>query len=468
MFNLTYEFKLKPTQKQIEIFEEWLETHRRVYNHALAERKDWYKSRSCQVQHCSLRCEYIIRADEPRPTFASQCKSLTAARKENEYLKRVNAQSLQQTLRRLEKAFVSMWEQNHGFPRFKKRDRMRSFSFPQLGQNPLSNGYVKLPVIGAVKVRQSRDIPVGEACPKGIGGVIKQARVVKRVSGWYVMLTVQWDVSVPSPLPSGYTCGTPRANAVAYGGKTPDASTGGTPTPVACGGKPSCSAGSATYWLPSCSAVSPHGEAVGIDVGLTSFVATSNGLLVKRPRFFVDAERKLKLLQQRVSKKHIGSNNWHKAQKKVASLHEYVASCRKDWHRKLSHQICNDAGMVFVEDLNLVGLSRSMLGKHCLDAGFGQFFNILEQTCFKRGVYFQKVDSRKTSQICPNCGVETGKKELSERTHICSNCGYTTDRDVAAAQVVAIRGLAAVGHTVKMLAEGKFIGIPVTQESPTF
>ncbi len=404
VFNLTYEFKLKPTQNQITIFEDWLETHRRVYNYALAERKDWYKSRSCQIKACSLRSCYIIPANAPRPTFASQCKSLTAARKESEYLQRVNAQSLQQTLRRLEKAFVSMWEQNHGFPRFKKQGRMRSFSFPQLGVNPLSNGYVKLPVVGAVKVGQSRSIPDG--------GVIKQARVVKRASGWYVMLTVQWDANTASPL--------------------------------------------------------PHGEAIGIDVGLTNFVATSNGLLVKRPRFFVDAERKLKLLQQRVSRKRLGSNNWKKAQKKVALLHEYVANCRKDWHRLLSHQICNDAGMVFVEDLNLVGLSRGMLGKHCLDAGFGQFFNILEQTCFKRDVYFQKVDARKTSQICPNCGTETGKKELSQRTHHCSNCGYTTDRDVAAAQVVAIRGLAAVGHTVKMLAEGKFIGIPLKQESPSF
>jgi putative transposase len=383
------------------MFEEWLETHRRVYNYALAERKDWYKSRSCQVNACSLHSCYIIPADVPRPTFASQCKSLTAARKENEYLKRVNAQSLQQTLRRLEKAFVSMWEQNHGFPRFKKPGRMRSFSFPQLGVNPLGNGFVKLPVIGAVSMRQSRSIPDG--------GVVKQARVVSRVSGWYVMLTVQWDVNAPQPI--------------------------------------------------------PRGEAVGIDVGLSSFVATSNGLLVKRPRFFVDAERKLKLLQQRVSKKRIGSNNWKKAQRKVASLHEYVANCRKDWHRKLSHKICDNAGMVFVEELNLIGLSRGMHRLHCLDAGFGQFFNILEQTCFKRDVYFQKVDSRKTSQICPSCGVQTGKKELSERTHICSNCGYTTDRDVAAAQVVLIRGLAAVGHTVKMLAEGKFIGIPVTQES---
>ena len=113
-----------------------------------------------------------------------------------------------------------------------------------------------------------------------------------------------------------------------------------------------------------------------------------------------------------MSRKRFGSNNWLKAVRKVAKLHEYVANCRKDWHRKLSHKLCDDVGMIFVEDLNLVGLSRGMLGKHCLDAGFGQFFNILEQTCFKRGVYFQKVDARKTSQICPNCQHETGKKTV--------------------------------------------------------
>lgn len=402
MFNLTYEFKLKPTQEQSNTFEKWLEINRRVYNYALRERKDWYRSRSCQINACSLKSEYIIPADTPRPTYASQCKSLTVAKKTNPDLKLVQSQVLQQTLKRLENAFVSMWEQNHGFPRFKKSGRMRSFVFPQMKGDRLDVGRINLPIVGWVKFRQSRDIPKG--------GAIKQARVVKRVSGWYAMLTVQWNISPPQPM--------------------------------------------------------PHGEAVGIDVGLTSFVATSDGLLVKRPKFFGDAERQLKLLQQRVSRKRIGSNNWRKAQKKVAQLHEYVANCRKDWQRKLSHMICDRVGMVFVEDLNLVGLSRGMLGKQCLDAGFGQFFTILEQTCFKRGVYFQKVDARKTSQICPNCGTETGKKELSERQNVCPSCGYTTDRDVAAAQVVLIRGLAAVGHTVKMLAEGKFMFYPVKQESP--
>ncbi|MFB8794925.1 MAG: transposase [Microcoleus sp.] len=387
MLNLTYEFKLKPTTAQVAIFEDCLEQCRRVYNYALAERKDWFKSRSCQINACSLRSEYIIPADKPRPTYVSQCKGLTQARATIPTLKAVQVHVLQQTLKRLERAFVSMWEQKHGFPPLKKVGAIRSFVFPQMGVEPIKNSAVKLPKIGWVNFRQSRLIPHGAA--------LKQVRLVRRISGWYAMLTLQWDVSIPD--------------------------------------------------------VVPHGNPIGIDVGLTNFIATSNGLLTKRQRFFVDAERQLKLLQQCVSRKRIGSNNWKKAQKKVALLHEYVANCRKHWHRKLSHQICNDAGMVFVEDLNLVGLSRGMLGQHCLDAAFGQFFTILEQTCFKRGVYFQKVEAKKTSQICPNCGTETGKKELSERTHSCSNCGYTTDRDVAVAQVVLQRGLVAVGHTVKML-----------------
>jgi putative transposase len=404
VFNLTYEFKLKPTVAQVTIFEDWLEQCRRVYNWALAERKDWFKSRSCQINACSIRAEYIIPAAQTRPTYASQCKSLTQARGTIPALKAVQVHVLQQTLKRLERAFVNMWEQKHGFPRFKKVGNMRSFVFPQMGVEPIKNSAVKLPKIGWVQFRQSREIPSD--------AILKQVRVVKRVSGWYAMLALQWDVSIPD--------------------------------------------------------IIPQGNPVGFDVGLTNFIASSDGLLTKRPKFFIDAERKLKLLQKSVSRKRIGSNNWKKAQKKVALLHEYVANCRKDWHRKLSHKICDDAGMVFVENLNLVGLSRGILGKHCLDAGFGQFFNILEQTCFKRGVYFQKVDARKTSQICPNCGTETGKKDLSQRSHSCSSCGYITDRDVASAQVVLIRGLAAVGHTVKMLGEGKFIGIPVKQESPGF
>ena len=402
MFNLTLEFKLKPTATQIAVFEDSLEQCRKVYNSALKECKDWYNSRKCQINSYSKSSEYIIPADGPLPTYSSQCKALTTYRKTSPALLRVNATLLQQTRLRLEKSFVSMWEQSHGFPRFKKKGALRSFNEPQLGRTFHQGNRFKVPVIGCIKFGQDCPIPQGE--------IVKKARVVRRSSGWYIMLTL-WEVSIPDTI--------------------------------------------------------PHGNLVGIDIGLTNFVATSNGLLIKRTRFFADAERKLKLLQKRVTRNRIGSSNRKRASEKVALLYEYLANGRKDWHRKLSHQICDDAAMAFLEDLNLVGLSRAMLGKHCLDAGFGQFFNILEQTCFKGGVYFPKVDAKKTSQISPNCLNETGKKELSERVHSCHHCAYTTDRDVAAAQVVLKRGLAAVGHRVKRhRTASKFMGIPAKQESP--
>ena len=199
MLNWIYEYKLKPKSSQVKKFEDWLEQCRKVYNYALAERKDWYKSRSCSVNACSISAEYIIPADAPRPTYSQQCKSLTQAKKKIPVLAGVQSQVLQQTLKRLETAFVSMWEQGHGFPRFKKPGRMRSLVFPQLSANALSANRIKLPKIGEVKLRKSRSIPEG--------GKLKQARIVKRASGWYVMLTVQWGVEVPDIQPHGEVLG---------------------------------------------------------------------------------------------------------------------------------------------------------------------------------------------------------------------------------------------------------------------
>jgi putative transposase len=187
-------------------------------------------------------------------------------------------------------------------------------------------------------MRLSRPIPDGF--------VAKQATVVKRASGWYVMLTLQADVDVPN--------------------------------------------------------VAPHGQSIGIDLGLISFLATSTGEKIARPRFFVDLQRKLKLLQQRVSRKKLGSNNWRKAQQKVAQLHEHIHNTRSYFHFKLVHQLCDQAGMIFAEDLNFKAWAKGLFSKHTLDAGFGNFLLILEWVCWKRGVYFAKVNPDGTSQTCPN------------------------------------------------------------------
>jgi len=254
VFNLTLELKWKPTVAQIAVFEDWLEQYRKVYNYALKERKNWYNSRKCQINSCSKSSEYIIRADRPLPTYSSQCKALTTYRKTSPALPRVNVALLQQTRLRLEESFVTMWEQSHGFPRFKKQGTLRSFNEPQFGVTFHQSNRFKLRVIGCIKFWQDRPIPQG--------AIVKQARVVRGSTGWYIMLTLQWDVSIPDTI--------------------------------------------------------PHGNPVGMDVGLTNWVATSNGLLIKRTRFFGDAERKLKLLQKRVNGKKSGQiigkelrKKWH-------------------------------------------------------------------------------------------------------------------------------------------------------------
>ena len=104
--------------------------------------------------------------------------------------------------------------------------------------------------------------------------------------------------------------------------------------------------------------------------------------------------------------------------------------------------------MIFVEEINFVSWQRGMLREHSADAGFGQFVNILKWICFRRDVYFAKVNKDRTSQTCPNCGAHTGKKALDIRIHHCPECGYTTTRDVASSQEIRNRGITAVGQTV--------------------
>ncbi|MEG3933309.1 transposase, partial [Microcoleus sp. T3_B1] len=164
--------------------------------------------------------------------------------------------------------------------------------------------------------------------------------------------------------------------------------------------------------------------------------------------------RELKSLQRRLKHQRKGSNNWLNLQKKIARIHQKISDTRKDWHYKLAHRLCDQAGMIFVEDINFKAWAKGMFGQHTLDAAYGQFFSILSHVCWKRGVYFARVDKNYTSQICPQCGTHTGKKTLDVRIHSCQSCGYTTHRDTAAAQVIRDRGILAVGQPVSKTASG--------------
>ena len=380
MLTLNYSYRIYPSLEQEARMVAWLETCRGVYNYALRERKDWIKSRSCAANSCSLQSEYIITADAPYPSYYAQKRSLTAAKKQLPHLKDVQSQVLQDVIGRVEAAFAARKERGHGFPRFKKFGQYRSFLFPQFKENPVKDGQIKLPKLGGMRIVLHRSVPNGFA--------VKTVRIVKKHSGWYATLCIQADVNVPDAVPCG--------------------------------------------------------DSIGIDVGLEYFLSTSNGLQVKRPRFFSKLQRKLKLLQRRLKNRQEGSNNRAKLMRKIGRVHEQIAACRLDWQFKLAHKLCDYAQMIFVEDLDFRIMAKGMLGKHTLDAGLGQFINqVLPWVCFKRGVYYGKVDPNGTSQECPDCGAVV-KKSLSDRIHKCHSCGSVKPRDIAAAQVINARGLSGV------------------------
>jgi putative transposase len=383
MITCAYRYKIKPTQNQIRQFEQYLSICRSVYNFAHAERKAWLESRKCHVDRCSINSEYIIPADSPFPNYNQQSAALTIAKTKLPHLKLVNAQCLQQVLKRLDKAWVDFFRMpTRGFPKFRNANRYRSFIFPKPNTICLDAGRVKLPSIGWIKIRQSRLYPEGF--------IPKQLQVVRKASGYYLVIYFESPETVPDALPGQ--------------------------------------------------------KSIGLDAGIESFVATPTQL-IKSPKFLIHQARKLKLLQRRLKTKTKGSNNWLKLQNKIARLHERVVNTRRDWHFKLAHKIVSQADNIFVEDINFKSWSKGLFCKQSLDSGIGGFVNaVLPYVAWKQGKFYLKVDKNGTSQECCKCHTHTGKKELGQRIHNCSNpsCLHTEPRDTCSAKVIQYRGENAV------------------------
>ncbi|MFI2663224.1 RNA-guided endonuclease InsQ/TnpB family protein [Micromonospora carbonacea] len=185
----------------------------------------------------------------------------------------------------------------------------------------------------------------------------------------------------------------------------------------------------------------PVGSEVGIDLGLTHFAVLSDGTKVAAPKFLRRAARKLRRLQQDLSRKQRGSNNRKKAVVKVARAHARVADTRRDWQHKLSTAIIRDNQAVYVEDLCVSGLARTRLAKSVHDAGWSQFVGMLEYKAARYGRTFARVDRFfPSSQLCSACGFKDGPKPLVIREWKCVNCETAHDRDINAARNIRTEG----------------------------
>lgn len=178
------------------------------------------------------------------------------------------------------------------------------------------------------------------------------------------------------------------------------------------------------------------GGEIGIDLGLKSFLITSNGERIDAPRFLRKSEKKLARLQRLLSRKVKGSNRRNKMRIKVARAHEKIVNQRTDFLHKLSHRLVSENQAIFAEGLNVKG----MMANHCLaksvsDAGWSEFIGQLKYKSEWEGVQFSQIDRFfPSSKRCHQCGWINESLTLADREWTCQGCGLVVDRDFNAAQ----------------------------------
>jgi len=176
-------------------------------------------------------------------------------------------------------------------------------------------------------------------------------------------------------------------------------------------------------------------DAVGIDVGLNSFAALSDGTKVDALLPLKSSLKRLRRRSRALSRKTKGSNNRRKSTRSLARLHRRIKNQRRDFLHKLTTKLAKTKSVIVVEDLNVRGLIRNKnLARHIADVGWGEFRMML---MYKTEWYGSKLIVAPrffaSSKTCCECSHLMDSLPLHIREWICPNCGAIHDRDVNAA-----------------------------------
>ena len=174
-------------------------------------------------------------------------------------------------------------------------------------------------------------------------------------------------------------------------------------------------------------------RAVGVDLGITTFAALSDGAFIPSLKAARRAERRLRQVQRALSRTKRGSGGRRKARDAVARCHAQTALRRSNHLHQASARLVRDYEVIAIEALNVKGLARSALAKDVHDASWAKFISMLRYKAEWAGARLVEVDPHNTSQDCSGCGMEV-PKELGERSHECPHCGLSIDRDLNAAR----------------------------------
>jgi putative transposase len=348
----TFQYKAKLSKSVERKALNWLYLCRNLYNSCLEQRISLYAQRKIGI------------------SGYTQSKELPLLKQEFPEYKEVSAQTLQEVIDRIQKAYDSFFRrlkkgETPGFPRFKGKDRYNSFVLKQTGWKLEKNNLI-VKNIGKFKLFLSRPIL----------GDIKTITVKYTSNGWFINFSCD---NVPlKPLP--------QVN-----------------------------------------------KEIGIDVGLKVFLADSDGNFISNPKFFRESEKELRVKQRSLSRKKKGSSRRKKCKKQVFKCYTKIKNRRLDFTNKLAKKYVDACGVIYIENLKIKNMIRNKhLSKSISDVAWGLFRQKLEFKAEEAGRLVIAIDPRNTSQICL-CG-EMVPKTLAIRTHKCLSCGLIIDRDVLAAK----------------------------------
>ena len=181
---------------------------------------------------------------------------------------------------------------------------------------------------------------------------------------------------------------------------------------------------------------------IGIDVGIESFAVLSNGERIENPRVLRKSERRLAMLQRRLSRKKKGSKNRRKSRFKVARLHQTIFNQRQDFLHKTSFSLIKQFKIISVEKLTIKNMVKNhYLAKSINDVSWNSFFQMLSYKVLKTGGQLIKVNPKNTSRTCSKCG-NIQDMPLANREFKCLKCGFVCHRDLNASININTAGLA--------------------------
>ncbi|NEP51151.1 MAG: IS200/IS605 family element transposase accessory protein TnpB [Moorea sp. SIO3C2] len=192
---------------------------------------------------------------------------------------------------------------------------------------------------------------------------------------------------------------------------------------------------------------------VGLDLGVTSLITTSDGDKIANPKNFKKLKKKLAKYQKALSRKQKGSNNRYKARLKVARVQAQIKDARRDFTHKLTTQLVRENQLIVFEDLAVKNLVKNhKLAQVISDANWAE---IIRQIKYKSQWYNREAISIDkwfpSSKLCSVCLNRVEYLALNIREWDCPSCNAHHDRDINASINILAAGLAVsvCGATVR-------------------